>query len=170
MMTSSKGNIFRVSGPLCGDFTRHRIIPRGALMFTLICTWINAWVNNREADDLRRHRPHYNVAVMSRHFKQYIFLVDNDEHAFREGLHKYASDKQYDRDSSLMYSSNSTEPLWHVGHDAHDYDIPVHGTLTRYVKLRVAHAPGMPGTLPRHRGLAIPTCITAHVWRTCRDR
>ena len=36
---------------------------------------------------------------MSRHFKQYIFLVDNDEHAFREGLHKYASDKQYDRDS-----------------------------------------------------------------------
>ena len=22
---------------------------------------------------------------------------------------------------------------------------------------------------PRHRGLAIPTCITARVWRTCRD-
>ena len=40
-----------------------------------------------------------------------------------------------------------------------------YGPLARYVKLRVAHAPGMPGTfLPRHRGLTIPTCITAHTW------
>ena len=28
---------------------------RGALMFSLICVWINAWVNNREAGDLRRY-------------------------------------------------------------------------------------------------------------------
>ena len=27
---------------------------RGALMFSLICAWINGWVNNREAGDLRR--------------------------------------------------------------------------------------------------------------------
>ena len=27
MMTSSNGNIFRVTGPLCGDFTGHRWIP-----------------------------------------------------------------------------------------------------------------------------------------------
>ena len=31
---------------------------RGALMFSLICVWINCWVNNREAGDLRRHRAH----------------------------------------------------------------------------------------------------------------
>ena len=37
---------------------------RGALMFYLICTWINGWVNNREAADLRRHRAHYDVIVM----------------------------------------------------------------------------------------------------------
>ena len=37
---------------------------RGALMFTLICTRINGWVNNREAGDLRRHRAHYDVIVM----------------------------------------------------------------------------------------------------------
>ena len=37
---------------------------RGALMFSLICTWINDWVNNREAGDLRRHRGHYDVNVM----------------------------------------------------------------------------------------------------------
>ena len=37
---------------------------RGALMFSLICVWINGWVNNREAGDLRRHRGHYDVIVM----------------------------------------------------------------------------------------------------------
>ena len=37
---------------------------RGALMFTLICVWINGWVNNREAGDLRRYRAHYDVTVM----------------------------------------------------------------------------------------------------------
>ena len=37
---------------------------RGALMFSLICAWINDWVNNPEAGDLRRHRGHYDVMVM----------------------------------------------------------------------------------------------------------
>ena len=38
---------------------------RGALMFSLTCTWINCWVNNGEAGDLRRYRAHYHVIVMS---------------------------------------------------------------------------------------------------------
>ena len=33
-------------------------------MFSLICVWINGWVNNHEAGDLRRHRGHYDVNVM----------------------------------------------------------------------------------------------------------
>ena len=37
---------------------------RGALMFFSICVWINGWVNNRKAGDLRRHRGHYGVNVM----------------------------------------------------------------------------------------------------------
>ena len=37
---------------------------RRALMFSLICVWINDWVNNREAGDLRRYRAHYDVIVM----------------------------------------------------------------------------------------------------------
>ena len=37
---------------------------RGALMFSLICTRINDWVNNREAGDLRRHQAHCDVIVM----------------------------------------------------------------------------------------------------------
>ena len=35
-----------------------------ALMFSFICVWINDWVNNREAGDLRRYRVHCDVIVM----------------------------------------------------------------------------------------------------------
>ena len=38
---------------------------RGAFMSSLICAWINAWVNNRETGDVRRHRAHYDVIVIS---------------------------------------------------------------------------------------------------------
>ena len=37
---------------------------RGALMFSLICAWINGWVNTGEAGDLRRHRAQYDVTLM----------------------------------------------------------------------------------------------------------
>ena len=39
----------------------------GALVFSLTCAWINGWVNNREAGDLRRHLTHYDVSVMARY-------------------------------------------------------------------------------------------------------
>ena len=42
----------------------HKCQWRGALMFSLISAWINSWVNNREAGDLRRNRAHYDVTVM----------------------------------------------------------------------------------------------------------
>ena len=54
MRTSSNWIIFlRVTGPW-----------RGALMFSLICVWINDWVNNREVGDFRR----YGAAVLTRFF------------------------------------------------------------------------------------------------------
>ena len=40
---------------------------RGALMFSLICAWINRWVNKREAGDLRRYLAHYDVTLMNIH-------------------------------------------------------------------------------------------------------
>ena len=43
----------------------HKGQQREALMFSLICGWINVWVNNGEAGDLRRHRAHYDVIVMA---------------------------------------------------------------------------------------------------------
>ena len=35
-----------------------------ALMFSLICAWLNGWVNNGEVGDLRRHRAHFDAIVM----------------------------------------------------------------------------------------------------------
>ena len=42
-------------------------------MFSLICVWINGWVNNREAGDLRRNCGHYDVNVMREKWKIEIF-------------------------------------------------------------------------------------------------
>ena len=67
IVTSSNGNIFRVTGPLCGEFTGgfpwQRPLTWG---FSLICAWRNGWVNSRYASDLRRHRAHYGITVMYR--------------------------------------------------------------------------------------------------------
>ena len=56
---------------------------RGALMFSLICAWINGWVNNHEAGDLRCRRAHYDVTVMwwkifrdSGSLERHFFCVD----------------------------------------------------------------------------------------------
>ena len=50
---------------------------RGALLFSLVCPWINSWVNNREAGDLRRHRVHYDVSIMKN--------ARNMTHGLRDG-------------------------------------------------------------------------------------
>ena len=67
IMTLSNGNIFLstdrspVNSPHKGQWCR-------ALMFSLICAWINDWDSNREAGDLGPYRAHYDFIVMeSRH-------------------------------------------------------------------------------------------------------
>ena len=70
MMTSSNGNIFCLTGPLWTGIHWSLVNSpregqwRGALMFSLICIWINGWVNNPKSGDLRCHRAHYDVTVM----------------------------------------------------------------------------------------------------------
>ena len=55
-----------VNSPLKGQW-------RGALMFSLICVWINGCVNHGEAENLIRYRAHYNVIVMNMSYTvQYI--------------------------------------------------------------------------------------------------
>ena len=52
------------NSPVNGEFPAERPVTR-SFDVSLIGTWINAWVNNCEAADLRRHRVHYDVTVMA---------------------------------------------------------------------------------------------------------
>ena len=70
MMTSSNGNVFRVFvDPFVWGIyhspviSHHKGQGRGALMFPLMCASTNGCTNNGDADDFRRHRPHYDVTV-----------------------------------------------------------------------------------------------------------
>ena len=82
MMTSSNGNLFSATGFCAGNDrspvnSPHKIQWRGALTFSVICAWINGWVNNRWAGDLRRHHAHYNVTVMSTFLLLPHYLYDS---------------------------------------------------------------------------------------------
>ena len=84
MMTSSNGNIFRVT---YWTFVRgihrwpvnsaHKAQLRGALMFSLISAWTNGSVNNRYAGDLRRHRVHFDVPVFGNPASVYTIREDD---------------------------------------------------------------------------------------------
>ena len=59
----------------------------GALVLSLICTWINGWIKNREAGDLGGHRAHYYVIVME--------ILDSSTHA------KVPTHDQIERESCM---------------------------------------------------------------------
>ena len=69
MMTSSNGNIFRVTGPLCGEFTSHQWMPHTNAVTRSFGVFSDLSLNQQlskqwDAGDLRRHRPHYDVTLM----------------------------------------------------------------------------------------------------------
>ena len=70
LMTSSNGNILRVTGPLWGESTGHRWIPlaktSGAELWCFLWSMpeINGWADNRDPSDLRRHCTYYDITVM----------------------------------------------------------------------------------------------------------
>ena len=69
MMTSSIGNILRVTGHLCGEFNGQYT---KASNVELWCS-----VNNHEAGDLRRHRAHYDVTIIWWRHDTKAFSVSN---------------------------------------------------------------------------------------------
>ena len=82
MTTSSNGNIFRVTGHLCGEFTGHRWIPRtkasdAELWYVLLSApEYTTGALNREVGGLRRHRAHYDVTVMGWEFENMSSCYD----------------------------------------------------------------------------------------------
>ena len=68
MMTSSNGNIFRVTGLLCGEFTGPDEFPAQSPVtrnFDVFFDLRLNKVNNRQAGDLRRHFGHYDVNLIT---------------------------------------------------------------------------------------------------------
>ena len=59
-----------------------------ALMFSLICAWINSWVNNCEGGDLRHHHARYDVIVMER-------SLHMNELKKSPGFHKGPNENEY---------------------------------------------------------------------------
>ena len=69
MMTSSNGNIFHVTGPLCGEFTGPGEFPTQRPVMWSFDVFFDLRLNkrlgkHREAGDLRCHHGHYYVNVM----------------------------------------------------------------------------------------------------------
>ena len=52
------------NSPITGEFPVQRPATRNSDVF-LICVWINGWLNNREAGDLRRYGAHFDVIAMT---------------------------------------------------------------------------------------------------------
>ena len=58
-------------------------------MLSLICAWMNGWVNNREAGDLRRHPAHYDVTVMRHQVIPDPYLTITETHLKISQIHRF---------------------------------------------------------------------------------
>ena len=123
-MTSSNGNSFRVTGPLCGELTGDRWILRTKASdaelwcFLRSAPWTNGWVNNREAGDLRRHRANYDGIVMYLHrdvqvprnscWKNIVFLILSccPVSSDLSKIIRVLSDREYEDSHSFATSSD----------------------------------------------------------------
>ena len=81
---------------------------RGALMFSLICVWINGWVNNREAGGLRRYRAHYDVTVMESSICKtiYIFRLQHCLDRTDISIDKYPGGRLNKKDGLTRYGDS----------------------------------------------------------------
>ena len=97
MMTSSNGNIFRVTGPLRGESTDHRWVLTQPSDAELWCFLWSAseypdWANNRDAGDLRRHRALYEVTVMIIVKERIVFIFEKTKQN-KKSIHFCAHDR-----------------------------------------------------------------------------
>ena len=80
----------------------------GALMFSFIYAWINDWVNNREAGDLRRQDGHYDLIVMGCPHKSQMSNVESFVVVMGNAV-PYDIGRQYIKESlTFLYGSSNT--------------------------------------------------------------
>ena len=146
MMTSSNGNIFRVTGPLCGEFTGPRWIPHtkasdaelGCFLWstpTKHLRRLNGWVNKCKAGDLRRIRPHYDVTVMQRRIHGGVPCIEPSATNFREV-------------SIEIHNVASRKFIWKCGLYNYQSIFLLFGTKLALVQMTTLHWPLLQPTVP----------------------
>ena len=78
MVTSSNGNIFRVTVHLCGEFTFTGEFPAQRPVTRSFDVRLNEWLSKQcEAGDLRRYRAHHDAIVMIQmsHFSIHLIVI-----------------------------------------------------------------------------------------------
>ena len=134
-------------------------------MFSLICAWINGWVNKGEAGDLRRHRAHYDVTLAHSNCKWpgaerstsislvgiilstfFGFTSLGPEHSYDRSASDGATLKNMGKYTSMILEElqcyiNKTKPLWrHNGHDGVSNHQPYDCLLNRLFRRRSKEA------------------------------
>ena len=97
----------------------------------LICAWINGWVNDPEAGDLRRHRAHYDIIVMP-DSSSYILIYSVGVHSVRVYLLSYDFNEfvSKSRISVLVMYLFYTARFYH-------YNLVQHTTIARLAIVRI---------------------------------
>ena len=78
---------------------------RGDLIFSLICAWLNDWVNNGEAGDFRRHRAHYDAIVMDYVLWNWRLQPQDYNVAFNCAFHELHTETQSERSRDRRQST-----------------------------------------------------------------
>ena len=128
---------------------------RGALMFSLICAWINDWMNNREAGDLRRHCAHYDVIVMT------VGTVDiKSGHGRMKNMNIQWIHSCYYLPPDLPYITDATQSF------SYNRSRSVYSELLRHQKMFRMNRYCFINTLVRHKGSSSSSC---HLPSLCQN-
>ena len=120
------------TGPRSPVNSPHKGQWREALMFTLICAWINGWVNNRKAGDLRRNRAHYDVSVMMASTGRMIrskIWVSGDRLLWSDKRAGILAEPLKPRVASRPWCRTTTVPFW-GGNTRHRFNDALNNTIT----------------------------------------
>ena len=122
---------------------------RGALMFSLICVWINGWVNNSKAGDLRRYPVHYDVIVMGHRLQVRSHFTTSRSHVSQERFQRFGLSHGRFRNLSQICGQKTGKILIFRSNDWHqnlDKMMPghLHGCLIARGKCcHVSHCTGL---------------------------
>ena len=121
--------------PVTGEFPSQRPVTR-SFDVSLICAWINGWVNNREAGDLRRHRAHYDVIVMTWRFISYLYAcVFTPAYIIRNIAHSATMSAITRKNSNKQHSQRADQCIWlTLGQSIWEQNIS-----TRFLQLYIKH-------------------------------